>query len=340
MKDKIEKINLYISSEVRVKFPDLQEVMMPVYGVKVAKNEAVLTEKDFKDLLGEKTEEEFFDQEDFRLFREFAKDLKIDLVKNPPSVEFLFKRYQKTGKVPNINRVVDAANKVALQTLVATGTFDMDKIEGDMQLRLTREGEKFDPLGGDTEFLPAGLVVIADEKKILNLFPFRDSVHQKITEETQNVLILADKMPGQDLEKVRDAVRQVSDLLVEHCGGEKGEMYMAEDQPIHLKFGKKKIPDYKKMRVLSGITPSGNTLHLGNYAGAVKPQFDLLEKGVESYYFVADLHALTTIQDKERLEKCIINNVFDYIALGLDPEKGFTFVNRMFLSTQCCYRSC
>jgi tryptophanyl-tRNA synthetase len=34
-----------------------------------------------------------------------------------------------------------------------------------------------------------------------------------------------------------------------------------------------------KNRVLSGITPSGNTLHLGNYAGAVKPQFELLKKG-------------------------------------------------------------
>ena len=83
--------------------------------------------------------------------------------------------------------------------------------------------------------------------------------------------------------------------------------------------------DIMKKRVLSGITPSGSTLHLGNYAGAVKPQFDLLEKGVESYYFVADLHALTTIQDKDGLEKCITSNVFDYIALGLDPEKGVYF---------------
>ncbi len=78
-------------------------------------------------------------------------------------------------------------------------------------------------------------------------------------------------------------------------------------------------------RVLSGITPSGNTLHLGNYAGAVKPQFDLLEEGVKSFYFVADLHALTTIQDREKLENCIISNVFDYVALGLDPEKGVYF---------------
>jgi tryptophanyl-tRNA synthetase len=83
--------------------------------------------------------------------------------------------------------------------------------------------------------------------------------------------------------------------------------------------------DFKNKRVLSGITPSGNTLHLGNYAGAVKPQFDLLEKGVESYYFVADLHALTTIQNREKLERCIVNNVLDYIALGLDPERGIYF---------------
>lgn len=85
------------------------------------------------------------------------------------------------------------------------------------------------------------------------------------------------------------------------------------------------LSKFMKKKVLSGITPSGNTLHIGNYAGAVKPQFELLEKGVESYYFVADLHALTTIQNKEKLENCIINNVFDYIALGLDPEKGAYF---------------
>ncbi|KKR30359.1 MAG: Tryptophan-tRNA ligase [Candidatus Woesebacteria bacterium GW2011_GWA1_39_8] len=99
-----------------------------------------------------------------------------------------------------------------------------------------------------------------------------------------------------------------------------------------LKVNSAKIGDFTAKeehhtieRVLSGITPSGSTLHLGNYAGAVKPQFDLLEKGVESYYFVADLHALTTIQNREKLERCIISNVFDYIALGLDPQKGIYF---------------
>ncbi|MBN2016079.1 tryptophan--tRNA ligase [Candidatus Dojkabacteria bacterium] len=78
-------------------------------------------------------------------------------------------------------------------------------------------------------------------------------------------------------------------------------------------------------RVLSGITPSGNALHIGNYFGAVKPQMDLQEKVEKSFYFVADMHALTTIQDKERLEDNIANNVLDFIALGLDPEKSAYF---------------
>lgn len=78
-------------------------------------------------------------------------------------------------------------------------------------------------------------------------------------------------------------------------------------------------------RVLSGITPSGDQLHIGNYIGAVKPQFDLQDKTEACYYFVADLHALTTVQDKDRLELCIVNNVLDYIALGLDVEKSVYF---------------
>jgi tryptophanyl-tRNA synthetase len=78
-------------------------------------------------------------------------------------------------------------------------------------------------------------------------------------------------------------------------------------------------------RVLSGITPSGNALHIGNYFGAVKPQIELQNRSLEVYYFVADLHALTTVKDRDRLENNITNVVLDYLALGLDPEKCVFF---------------
>lgn len=79
-----------------------------------------------------------------------------------------------------------------------------------------------------------------------------------------------------------------------------------------------------KKRILSGITPSGSQLHIGNYFGAVAPQIALQDKH-ETYYFVADLHALTTVRDREQLEKNITGVVLDYLALGLDPDKCVFF---------------
>ena len=81
-----------------------------------------------------------------------------------------------------------------------------------------------------------------------------------------------------------------------------------------------------KKRILSGITPSGNSLHIGNYFGAVKPQIELQATAeYETYYFVADLHALTTVQDQNQLQENIQQVVLDYLGLGLDPAKCIFF---------------
>jgi tryptophanyl-tRNA synthetase len=79
-----------------------------------------------------------------------------------------------------------------------------------------------------------------------------------------------------------------------------------------------------KKRVLSGIKSSGSSLHIGNYFGAVKPQIELQDTH-EAYYFIADLHALTTVQDGKKLADNIVNIVLDYLALGLDPSKSVFF---------------
>ena len=78
-----------------------------------------------------------------------------------------------------------------------------------------------------------------------------------------------------------------------------------------------------KKRLLSGIQPSG-TIHIGNYFGAIK-QFVDLQDQYESFIFIADLHAITTIQNKDILSKNILNVAMDYLACGLDPEKVCLF---------------
>jgi tryptophanyl-tRNA synthetase len=71
-------------------------------------------------------------------------------------------------------------------------------------------------------------------------------------------------------------------------------------------------------RILSGIQPSGK-LHIGNYFGAVKPWLTYQDNN-ECFFFLANLHALTTVRDKEFLQKSTLDLVLDYISLGLDPE--------------------
>ncbi len=78
--------------------------------------------------------------------------------------------------------------------------------------------------------------------------------------------------------------------------------------------------------ILSGITPSGSNLHIGNYFGAVAPQIALQnEQDTQTYYFIADLHALTTVKDANALKKNINGVVLDYLALGLDPARCVFF---------------
>ena len=74
------------------------------------------------------------------------------------------------------------------------------------------------------------------------------------------------------------------------------------------------------MRILSGIQPSGK-LHLGNYLGAIRQHLELQESG-DAFYFIADLHALTTVKDPDLLRENVRDVALDYLALGLDPAKA------------------
>ncbi len=77
------------------------------------------------------------------------------------------------------------------------------------------------------------------------------------------------------------------------------------------------------MRVLSGIQPTGR-FHWGNYFGAIQ-QYIELQQQHDGYYFIADLHALTTVRDAELLRQYKRDAALDLLALGLDPAKAVLF---------------
>ena len=78
------------------------------------------------------------------------------------------------------------------------------------------------------------------------------------------------------------------------------------------------------MRVLSGIQPTGR-FHWGNYFGAIRQYIDL-QNDNEAYYFIANLHALTTVRDRDTLWQNTIDAALDLLALGLDPKRATLFV--------------
>src|SRR6202795_296809 len=78
------------------------------------------------------------------------------------------------------------------------------------------------------------------------------------------------------------------------------------------------------MRILSGIQPSG-VLHIGNYFGMMRPAIELQKEG-ETFYFIADYHALTSVRDPKALRENSKRVALDFLACGLDPERSALFM--------------
>ena len=76
--------------------------------------------------------------------------------------------------------------------------------------------------------------------------------------------------------------------------------------------------------VLSGIRSTGK-LHLGNYYGALR-NFIRMQEENSCYFFIADIHSLTTHPDPKRLHENVKNVLVDYLAAGIDPEKSVIYV--------------
>lgn len=76
-------------------------------------------------------------------------------------------------------------------------------------------------------------------------------------------------------------------------------------------------------RILSGIKPTGRP-HLGNYFGMMQPGIAWQDRG-QAFYFLADYHALTTVQDAALLRQNTRDAALDFLACGLDPQKAVLF---------------
>ncbi|GEE01970.1 tryptophan--tRNA ligase 2 [Gordonia spumicola] len=80
-----------------------------------------------------------------------------------------------------------------------------------------------------------------------------------------------------------------------------------------------------RRRVLSGIQPTSDSFHLGNYLGAVKQWVDLQDE-FDAYYFIPDMHAITAPHDPKELRARTRRSVAQLLAVGVDPERATIYV--------------
>jgi tryptophanyl-tRNA synthetase len=84
-------------------------------------------------------------------------------------------------------------------------------------------------------------------------------------------------------------------------------------------------PSDRRPRVLSGIQPTADSFHLGNYLGALR-QWVAMQEDHDAFYCVVDLHAITIDQDPALLRERTLRSVAQLMAMGLDPDRCTLFV--------------
>ena len=84
-------------------------------------------------------------------------------------------------------------------------------------------------------------------------------------------------------------------------------------------------PSGARPRVLSGIQPTADSFHFGNYLGALRQWVDL-QRDHQPFFFIADLHAITVEQDPKVLRERSLRSAAQLIAMGIDPERSAIFI--------------
>jgi len=175
---------------------------------------------------------------------------------------------------------------------------------------LKRAGTGQMPTGfGESPLFPArsvagrriALVWLQDDAKTLHSFPAGEAALAGKPVRTDSVSSSVCREPA-TVRNSADARNSAADASVHHITSDR---------------------EFLNMRVLSGIQPTGR-FHFGNYFGAIR-QYITLQDNEQAFYFIADLHALTTVRKPAELQQYTRDAALDLLALGLDPARATLF---------------
>jgi DNA/RNA-binding domain of Phe-tRNA-synthetase-like protein len=216
------KIPVLWSAEISARFPELAICIGIINNLHVEKENGQIQELKkavYEEVRAKCNLETLKDNPTVRAYRDFYWNLDIDPTKTRPSGEALLRRVLHGKELPRVSTVVDAYNLASMKTIIPISGFDKDRLNPPFQIRFAKNGEAFTGIGMNKPMtLTDKMVVLADENQILCIYPYRDSDHIKITEQTRNLLIVGYGAPGITEAQLEDTlettiayIEQVSD---------------------------------------------------------------------------------------------------------------------------------
>jgi len=138
------------------------------------------------------------------------------------SVESLYRMVLKGLDVRHISKIVDLYNYISLKHMMPAGGDDIEKVDGDITLKLAVGDEPFTALNStEIETAKEGEVVYADSKEVLcRRWNWRECDKTKMTEDTEDVILVVEALPPATKEELEEVEEDLSRLITSYCGGE------------------------------------------------------------------------------------------------------------------------
>lgn len=169
------------------------------------------------------------------LYREVMTKAGINPNKFLPSVEAMFKRILKGGTLPKINALVDLCNAVSIEQIISLGAHDLSDIHEDLEVRFSREGDKFIPFGSEEpEMVEKGELVFTSGNYVqTRKWVWRQSELGKTTLDSKDIFF---QLVGfGDDSSLANAMNQIEDLVINRFNGN-SKKYMVHMNNRYIDF--------------------------------------------------------------------------------------------------------
>ncbi|MGG3467189.1 phenylalanine--tRNA ligase beta subunit-related protein [Neobacillus pocheonensis] len=214
-------MEIQVSSDLFMEIPNFKLGVIEYKGITVGDSPQML-----KGRLQMFQESIFFELEDktvtdfpgIKEWRSIFKKLGKDPNRYRPSAEALFKRIQKQNYLSSVQSAIDINNFFSLQYQVPIGIYDLDCLEGPVEVRVGVEGQEYIGLNGRSNSLDR-LIIASD---LIGPFgsPFVDSVRTPVTLDTKNALQIIYLRPSTDLENANRLTESLMNMFIQIHGGE------------------------------------------------------------------------------------------------------------------------